>query len=142
MTRESWVWMPHPAHFICASYWKFFLATYVGGYIVTTVGEMLPDAPVREIIAESRGVALKGQGDARLADYMKKIGYEDLGYERKYETMVFKAMVRVDPNQCCPFVIDGEEVDFSGYNDAVSAKNGHYLLCEKWSKLSVLSDIK
>jgi hypothetical protein len=39
----NWVWMRHPAHFIGAGDCQFFLATYVGTYIVSTVGERLSD---------------------------------------------------------------------------------------------------
>lgn len=56
MKKEDWIWMPHPAHFICSDHCRFVLATYVGGYIVSTVGEHVPDSATREIIAESRGV--------------------------------------------------------------------------------------
>ncbi len=134
--KDKWVWMPHPAHFICARDCKFHLATVVGDYIVSTVGEMVPDAPIREIFAETRGKSLVGRGDARLADYMEKIGYEDIGYQRKYETMVFKASAR-EPNpetDCCPYVIDAsEELAMRGYNDAASAYRGHLALCDEWA---------
>ena len=46
---------------------------------------------VREIYAKSREVKLEGVGDVRDADYIKKVGYEEIGDGRKYETMVFKA---------------------------------------------------
>lgn len=133
MKKENWVWMPHPGHFICARWCQFFLNTYVGGYIVSTVGEYVPDAQVREIFAESRGVKLEGIGDTRLADYMKKIGYEDLGLDRKYETMVFKA--KKSKAKCCPHEMkSASDIDFDGYNTADEAKKGHYKLCLKWSK--------
>ena len=139
MRRGSWVWMPHPAHFICASDCKFHLATYVGGYIVSTVGELFPDAPVREVLAESRKVKLEGIGDARKTDYARKIGFETIGCDRLYETMVFKAKRRdKKPSAetgCCPWQIDvRNEVDFAGYNDPLAATKGHMRLCQKWSK--------
>lgn len=137
MKRENWVWMPHGAHFICARDCKFHLATYVGGYIVSTVGEMVPDAPVRERFASSRGVTLEGQGDARLADYMRKVGYQEIGFGRKYETMVFRAVAR-DPGpetDCCPWrVSDFSEIEVRGYNDPVSATKGHYELCAEYAE--------
>ncbi len=91
MSKADWVWMPHPAHFICARDCRFHLATKVGDFIVSTVGELLPDSAVREIYAECRSITLEGEGDARLTDWMTKAGYEDIGYQRKYETMVFIA---------------------------------------------------
>lgn len=124
--------MPHPAHFICSNYCRFKLATYVGKYIVSTVGEYVPDETAREIIAESRKIKLEGKGDYRLADYMKKIGYEDIGCDRKYETIVFKA--RKSKNKCCPWeIVVEEDMDFDGYNTPEDAYKGHLKLCKKWS---------
>lgn len=133
MKKQNWIWMPHPGHFICSRWCQFILNTYVGGFIVSTLGEYVPDAPVREILAESRDVALKGIGDIRLADYMKKIGYEELSVGYKYETMVFKA--KKSGNKCCPYEMkSGSNIDCETYNTADEAKEGHYKLCLKWSK--------
>ena len=133
MKKENWVWMPHPGHLIVSRDCRFHLNTYVGSYIVSTVGEYLPDYQVREIIAESRNVELKGKGDERLADYMKKIGYEEIGCDRKYETMVFKAKKSKD--KCCPYTAkDWGELDADGYNAAEDAFRGHYKMCNIWTK--------
>lgn len=126
--------MPHPGHFICASDCKFHLNTYVGNYVVSTIGEYLPDAPIREIIAKSRKVKLTGMGDARKSAYMDKIGYEDIGYGRKYETMVFRA-VKSKENKCCPYrMAVSSESDFRGYTTPENAYAGHLELCEEWAK--------
>lgn len=133
MERNKWAWMPHPGHLIVARNCRFHLNTYVGKYIISTVGEYLPDYQVREIIAQSRKITLKGKGDDRLADYMKKIGYEDIGLDRKYETMVFPA--KKSKNKCCPHEMkDANNVDFDSYNSAADATVGHYKMCKKWSK--------
>jgi hypothetical protein len=135
MNKADWVWMPHAGHLIVGHNCRFHLATYVGGYIVSTVGEYLPDAPVREIIAESRGITLEGKGDTRRADYMAKIGYEQIGAGRLYETMVFRAVPAFPGEDCCPWrQRDGCELDFAGYNDAAAAFRGHLAMCEEWSK--------
>lgn len=137
MKKDKWVWMPHPGHFICARDCRFHLNTYVGGYIVSTVGELEPSMGTREIEAQVKGITLKGIGDARRADAMKKLGWDEIGCNRTYETMVFKA--RRGPenagHKCCPWVIDvAHEVDFEGYNDADAAFAGHNKLCAKWAK--------
>jgi len=125
--------MPHAGHLCVGSDCRFHLNTYVGKYIVSTVGEYLPDAPIREIMAESRGIILNGKGDMRLADYMKKIGYEEIGCDRLYETMVFKA--EKSKSSCCPYVASTwDDIDFEGYNTASKALKGHYKMCLKWSK--------
>jgi hypothetical protein len=133
MRKEDWVWMPHPGHFICARDCRFHLNTYVGGYIVSTLGEYLPDESVREIIAESRGIKLKGLGDYRRADFLKKHGYEKIGADRLYETMVFKA--KKSKVKCCPYeMASGSDVDFEGYNTATDAFKGHIEMCKKWAR--------
>lgn len=128
--------MPHAGHFIGGRDCQFFLNTCVGDYVVSTVGEYLPDAPVREIFADSRGIALQGKGDARLADYMKKIGFEDIGYQRKYETMVFRSRPATAA-ECCPFeaAFEGGELDMDSYNEAGAAFRGHLALCLKWMEI-------
>jgi len=108
MKKSRWVWMPHAAHFILGYRCQFVLATYVGKYIVSTVGELLNFE--------------KGNDK-----------FETIGYNRLYETMVFEA--HKSDLDCCHYVIDvSKEVDMKGYNDAKSAYNGHMKLCNKWSK--------
>jgi hypothetical protein len=132
--KSDWVWMPHPAHFICAFDCRFHLATKVGKYIVSTVGEYFPDEPVREILAKSRGIVLEGRGDARKNDYMRKIGFEEIGLGRMYETMVFP-MKSSGRDSCCPWVpADHRELDAAGYNDPRLAYEGHMAMCEKWEQ--------
>jgi len=108
MNKEDWVWMPHAAHFICGHRCQFKLATCVGDFIVSTVGEM-PDPLERNK------------------------GWEDIGCDRKYETYVFKASK--SENVCCPYECDiGEgEQDSLAANDANTATKNHMELCEKWS---------
>ena len=132
-SKAEWTWMPHAGHFICGSDCRFHLNTCVGHYIVSTVGEYLPDEGVREILAENRGVKIEGRGDYRRADYMKKIGFEEIGLNRKYETMVFPA--KYVPGECCDYSpADFSELDMNGYNDAAEAYKGHLAMCEKWSQ--------
>lgn len=134
--KSKWVWMPHPGHFICSNWCRFKLNTYVGGYIVSTVGEYVPDAGVREIIAQQKGVVLEGKGDERLYEYMSKVGYEPLGLSRLYETMVFKAKRAKDG--CCPWEASSyENLDSGAYMTADEAYTGHLKLCKKWSKKKI-----
>lgn len=110
MKKEDWIWMPHPGHFCAASSCNFRMNTYVGEYIVSTVGEYVPEANRRS---------------GKL---------EELGWNRLYETMVFRAIKSKDP--CCPYRADvgGGELDMEGYNTAKDALKGHMALCLKWSK--------
>lgn len=132
MTREKndWVWMPHPGHFICASHCRFVLNTAVAGgkYIVSTVGEYVPDSTVRKILFPT---TLRGDEEER--EFLRQKGYQEIGWDRKYETMVFKA--KPSKQRCCPFVMEeADEQDMRGYNDPGEAYEGHLEMCEKWDK--------
>lgn len=133
LPKSEWVWMGHAAHFILSHQCRFHLATYVGGYLVSTVGEYVPAEGVREMLANSRGKPLEGRGDAREADWFKKFGFEEVGFNRKYETYVFNAG---PSNDCpsCPFrPTDYSEVDGLGSNDSGEAYQNHLAMCEKWA---------
>ena len=132
MKRDKWIWMPHAGHFICGSDCRFHLNTYVGKYIVSTVGELLPDSGSREIYAKSKGIILEGIGDSRRYDFIRKHGFVEVGCDRLFETMVFKAIKTKDV--CCPYKIKPLELDMEGYVTRAEAMTGHYKLCAKWSK--------
>ncbi len=138
MKKENWIWMPHAAHLIVGDDCRFILATYVGKYIVSTVGEYWPDRVVREIHAQVHDPKWLSENKHLMGDYFnsayfKKFGYEKIGAGRTYETMVFKA--KKSKLKCCPYqMISGREVDFCGYNKPGEAFEGHMRLCRKWSK--------
>lgn len=134
--RSAWKWFGNAAHLIVARDCRFHLATLVGPWLVSTVGEYLPDSQVRETIASSRGVELRGRGDAREHDFMKRVGYLEIGLGRKYETMVFRAGKECATPDCgcgLPCPSDWSELDMAGYADAGAATRGHYAMCEKWA---------
>ena len=138
MTKKKWVWMPHPGHFIGSRDCRFHLNTYIGKYIISTVGEYWPDQMVRRIHANVYDPEwyLKNQdkkGDMFDSIFLSKFGYHDIGVDRKYETMVFKATK--SKNECCPYsASDWLEIDMEGYNSADDATKGHLKMCNKWSK--------
>lgn len=141
MNRDQWEWFGSPGHFICADKCRFHLTTKVGKYLVSTVGELWPERGLREIHAKiydpqwfKANVSLKC--DYFDAAYMERFGFEDIGCDRKYETMVFEAGERCDSPGCnCGLPrINGSELDFGAYNSAGEANAGHLALCEKWAK--------
>jgi hypothetical protein len=142
MTKDKWIWMPHAGHFIGSRDCRFHLNTYVGGYIVSTVGDYWPRESLRKIHAKTHDPLWLAEyrhllGDSFDNEYFKRFGYKEVGYGRLYETMVFKAQKQTDGREwdCCPYqMVSAEDVDFEGYNDAVSATKGHMKLCKKWSK--------
>lgn len=139
--QNNWKWFGNAGHFICGSHCRFHLCTQVGNYIVSTVGQLWPERGSREIHArvsdpkwllENRHL----EGDEFDYAYMKRFGYEDIGCERKFETMVFKAGKPCEAKECrCSLPeIDGSELDFMGYENARDAADGHLKLCLKWAK--------
>lgn len=100
-------WFGKAGHFICADRCLFHLTTTVcdGAFLVSTVGEYYP---------------------LRAGDTPQEIGCD-----RMYETMVFRAGAEC-PCGCGQPQIDGMELDMHGYNDAKSATEGHMAMCEKW----------
>lgn len=96
MNKSKWVWMPHAGHYILGDRCKFHLNTYVGGFIVSTIGELWNDQAVRRIHADvhDRSWYVANQhrkGDDFDAAYFKRFGYDEIGADRRYETMVFPA---------------------------------------------------
>ena len=133
ISAAEWQWFGEAGHFICGRDCRFHLCTLVGDILVSTVGKYLPDSQVREVLAKSRGIRLEGEGDHREDDFLRKQGYEEIGHNRKFETMAFKAGDRCDVKGCnCGLPqIDGSELDADCYNDSGAATRGHYKMCLK-----------
>ena len=104
MTKNEWIWMPHPGHFFMSDRCAFHLTTYVGKYIVSTVGE------------------LRGE-----------LEFTEIGCDRLYETKVFEAKESKN-ECCPYRIIVEKDVDFRGYNKDADARKGHLELCEKWKR--------
>ena len=99
------IWMGHKQHFIGAANCQFSLATYVGDYIVSTIGEYMP--------------------------YGDKI--EEIGYGRKYETFVFESNNKM--MECgCYEISKFSEIDSLPANTAEEATENHMEMCEKWGR--------
>lgn len=106
--------MPHAGHFICAYKCQFHLNTCVGKFIVSTIGEMTDTADMHR--------------------RRETQDWEELGVQRKYETMVFPA-VKDSKNACCPFAAEtSRDLSMEGYNTAADAYKGHLRICAKYSK--------
>ena len=69
------------------------------------------------------------------AEYLKANGFEDIGYQRKYETMAFKVKgsQRCKSKDCgCGLpIVHLSEIDFAPYNTAGAATAGHLAMCLK-----------
>ena len=138
MKKEKWIWMAHAGHFILSKECQFKLNTYVGKYIVSTIGELWTDRSSRRVLAHiynpkwyKENQDLKG--DDFDSEYFKQFGFEEVGVGIKYETMVFKA--KKSKHECCPYVMKTpNELDFMGYDTPEDATKGHMKMCKKWSK--------
>jgi hypothetical protein len=132
--ESEWRWFGCAAHLVVARDCRFHLATQVGDFLVSTVGEYVPDETSREIHCEVRGIVLEGRGDERLADYMRKVGYQEIGYGRTYETLVFRTTGDVchEPGCGCGLPeVTYRELAGSGYTTAGAATVGHLKFCRE-----------
>lgn len=111
----DWVWLPHGAHFIGVENCLFRMATIVGDFIISTVGQ-----------------------------YFYKEEMKEIGCDRFYETMVFVAGESNGECFCCPKSIDldnkygPEGLETIGYNNSEFAFDGHMEICGKYSMLEVV----
>lgn len=120
---DQWRWFGTAAHFICGQWCRFHLATQVGDYLVSTVGEYIHPSH-------------SGGSEATEAAWLKKNWPgADIGLERKYETMVFRAGAPCAREGCgCGLPsTDGHEIDAKGYNDRRAAIEGHMRMCQRWA---------
>ena len=106
--ESKWKWCGFAGHLIVGYACRFHLATRIGNYLVSTVGDYHPP-------------------------HKKDEGAEEIGWGRKYETYVFKTQTRKtqDCNICGE--TDSMEIDSLGYNDWKEAQRGHMRLCKKFA---------
>ncbi len=145
--ESEWEWYGTAGHLCVGRYCRFHLATKVGKFWVSTVGEYLPPEGTREVLAESRGVKLAGMGDAREADYMNKIGYETLGVgdDSIYETMVFHAGQRCESPDCncgMPVPEDWSNLDGRRWATAREAREGHMFFCHLYATKQLIEHME
>jgi len=116
------------------------MATKIGKYIVSTVGEYYPDSQVRKIHAEVYDPKWFHENAHKKGDdwdyaYFKRFGYEELHLGGiLYETMTFKAIKSPKGTLCCPYrIASGENIDTEYYKTANEAYKGHLKMCAKYA---------
>ena len=119
---SDWKWYGKSGHFICGEDCRFHLCTLVGEFLVSTVGEYLPQEHHHGL---PRAKSLTG---LPLSD-----GLSFWLRRRKYETMVFRAGPACKCGCEQPTLASGRDLDFTAYNKAGDAARGHYAMCEKWA---------
>lgn len=75
-------------------------------------------------------------GDEFDRAYMKKFGYSEIGCDRTFETMVFKAGKPCRDKECgCGLpAIDSSSIDYNGYSNTKDATDGHLKMCRKFER--------
>jgi len=122
--EKDWVWYGRPGHFICGEWCRFHMVTVVGKYLISTVGAYVPPSEC-------------GGSERTESEWLKK-NYpgKEIGFGRKYETMVFEAGKPCDAPKCgCGMPsISGSELDMEPANSDKEAREKHMELCNKWAK--------
>ncbi len=102
--ESEWKWQGHPGHYCCVADCMFRMATRVGAFLVSTVGDR------------------RGDGDD---GPMTTIGGGDADF---FETMIFGC--EDDDLPCgCAELDDGDELDVRRYATAKAARDGHMAAC-------------
>lgn len=119
--ESKWEWYGNAGHFVCGRWCRFHLTTKVGNYVVSTVGEYIhPRHSGGSEQIENEWISKNWPG-------------EDIGYDRKFETMVFTAVGQCKCGCGMP-KHDGSELACRGYNDHESARKGHMELCHEFAR--------
>jgi len=106
--ESEWTWLGYPQHFIGAAACRFRMATMVGNYLVSTVGDYHPKKRVDDIDSEREPVG----------------GGEDAFFE----TYVFRCD-GMDSCGCCARVDDRCEIWGRHTSDSIKAQAMHMEAC-------------
>lgn len=108
--ESEWFWDGHAGHLIVGDQCQFHLATRVGEFIVSTVGEWAASLPSR---ADGTG------------DYAK---FSTIGAGRLFETFVFRA-----DGEGYGEIAELSEIDSRSANDHDTATANHMAMCRKYA---------
>ena len=124
--KSDWIWYGSAGHFICGQWCRFHLTTEVGPWVISTVGAYVHPR--------------HSQGSEQIDAQWVHDNWpgEDIGYNRKFETAVFRVAGYCNHKGCnCGVPIhDGRELELRGYNSFEEANRGHLAMCEKWAAIS------
>jgi hypothetical protein len=111
---SQWEWFGNAAHFICADRCQFHLATFVGNYVISTVGEMY--ATEKD----------------RLAGKKTTLGAGDDSF---YETYIFEWNGKRCACGCgLPGIVPTELDGSCRWATANEANQGHLAACRRYSE--------
>jgi len=109
--ESEWRWHGLAAHYICAADCLFHMATEVGGYMISTVGDLR--------LREKDG----SRGER-----------QEIGCGRTYETFVFTTKGTRCDCGCGMPEINLSEIDSEGANDPADARTNHMAMCAMCAK--------
>ena len=105
--KEDWVWYGHACHLVVGRRCAYHLGTRVGEYLISTVGAFHPSHNSE----------------------METIGSGEDDY---YETMIFECDGEDEHGN--PNIISWSEIGVIRYGTSEEAKEGHHILCNKYSE--------
>ena len=127
---ETWEWFGHAAHFICGQWCRFHMATRVGHYLVSTVGEYVHPSDSKASETTEGAWLLKNPRGRLLGG----------GEDSYYETFVFPLAdppARCDNPDCgCGIVRPSKHSELDGstrWATAGEATKGHMDLCRRYA---------
>lgn len=131
--ESEWEWYGFAGHFICGWWCRYHLVTKVGLVIVSTVGKFVhPRHSQGNERSEREWLKTHPQG-------------EEVGCDRFYETMVFKAGNRCDSAECgCgeTLAADGDSLDFWPANSGADARANHMKACQQYAESTTQQRLK
>jgi len=105
--KSTWVWYGYAGHLCVGRRCAYHLCTRVGGFLISTVGDYIPDG----------------------SDKMKKIG---AGPEAFFETFVFHC--DGEDKNGDPIIPSWSEIDSRRYARSIDAERGHRDICDEYSR--------
>lgn len=128
----DWIWYGLVGHLVVGEYCQHHLLTHIGSVLVSTVGMFIHPRHIMGRVAEGIGVE-----QAFYAARQSLWPGEDIGLNRKFETMVFKAgnPCNIEGCNCGQPELDmtDGELDMRGYNTLLEANTGHMEMCFEWA---------
>lgn len=106
-SEAGWKWYGYGGHFVGSKSCAFHLATRIGGFLVSTVGDYMPGAMPRQTLGASP--------------------------DSFFETYVFEC--DGDTEDGDPNIRSWGEIDGGRYSQSILAERGHYDFCRKYAAI-------
>lgn len=118
---SKWIWLGYPQHFCAAKDCRFHMATIVGKYVISTVGDYHPPRVVQ---------GDEGPDRMQPTEKPETIG---AGPDSFYETFVFRCD-GLGQCGCCAAITSMDVLDGPRTATAVEAQKCHMEMCRKYAR--------